>query len=192
MGRFFTETIPNAWNSASNAIGSWIGKALSFVGNFFTKTIPSLFSKGLIFLTQDIPNSLIKFGEKLGTSMLDSVSKFDLGSVLKNTWEFIKNAAGARSLGGNVYEGRSVVVREREPEIFTPLSNGTIIPNQALTASSSSSQPISISANFNVNLNANGAMNPNDIESLRGPILAVLNEAWSEVSSGIVKRGAIV
>jgi hypothetical protein len=72
------------------------------------------------------------------------------------------------------------------------MTNGSIIPNHALATASSSSQPISISANFNVNLNASGGMTPSDLEALRGPILAVLEEAWSDVSSSIVKRGAVV
>jgi hypothetical protein len=196
VGRFFTETVPSKWNSAFEAIGNWIGVTRTRVVNFFTKTVPELFSNGLRVLGVEIPRSLINFGRRLGTSMLDSVAKFDLGDVLKNTWEFIKNTAqsvtGTRSLGGNAYVGRNLLVGEHGPEVFTPTTNGTIIPNHALTTASSSSQPISVSANFNINLNASGAMTTNDLEALRGPILAILEEAWSDVSSSIVKRGAIV
>jgi hypothetical protein len=147
-------------------------------------------------LTVEIPKSLTDFGSSLAKNMLDSVAKFDLGNVLKDTWDFIKNAAlnitGHRAIGGNAYIDRSILVGEKGPEIFTPGTNGNITPNRALFApSASSTQPSSVSANFNVTFNIDGGLNANNIESLRAPILGIIEDAWNEVASAPT-RGAII
>lgn len=56
------------------------------------------------------------------------------------------NFGGTRADGGPVNEGRSYLVGERGPEMFTPRSAGNIIPNKALGGSNGSTQ------NFYVNV----------------------------------------
>jgi len=71
--------------------------------------------------------------DKAFTSMAKFADKFGLGSLSKTLSGIGSSVAnffgGARADGGPVTGGTSYVVGERGPEIFTPGSNGTIIPN---------------------------------------------------------------
>lgn len=61
--------------------------------------------------------------------------------------------AGARARGGDVFAGRSYLVGEERPEIFTPARNGSILPN----AGSGGSAP-SVTVNFSPTIN--GVVDP--------------------------------
>jgi hypothetical protein len=63
----------------------------------------------------------------LGKALVDAVRK---GLNLKVTSGGLQ-LAGARALGGPVTAGRSYLVGETGPEIFTPRSSGGITPNGA-------------------------------------------------------------
>jgi len=54
-----------------------------------------------------------------------------LGSLFSS---LASSFAGARANGGPVAANRTYLVGERGPELFMPQGNGTIVPNQALTA----------------------------------------------------------
>ena len=58
---------------------------------------------------------------------------------------------GARAAGGPVSMGKTYLVGERGPELFSPGSNGTIIPNKALGGKSSGTT---------INISVSGAIDP--------------------------------
>jgi hypothetical protein len=104
--------------------------------------------------------------------------------------DFFANTLGIREVGGPVIRGMSYKVGERGPEIFTPEQNGTISSNRELRSLSANSKS-SVSANFNVVINVNGNMGAGDVETLRAPVLAIIQDAWNEATSGTVTRGAV-
>lgn len=96
-----------------------------------------------------------------------------------------------RETGGPVTPGTSYVVGERGPEIFTPGQTGTISTNRELMTAKSSGASSSVSANFNIAINVNGGMAPGDVEALRAPVLAIIEQAWAQASTGTSSRGSV-
>lgn len=76
---------------------------------------------------------------------------------------------GFRANGGPVMGGTSYIVGERGPEIFTPGSNGSIIPNNA------------IGGGTVINLNVSGAIDP---EGTARTIINVLNDSFYRGTGG--------
>lgn len=82
----------------------------------------------------------------------------------------IDNAfGGARAAGGPVMAGTTYLVGEKGPELFTPNTTGSIIPNNAGKASTT------------INLTVNGAIDP---EGTARTIVDVLNRATARGGSG--------
>ena len=77
---------------------------------------------------------------------------------------------GARANGGSVSAGKSYLVGERGAELFTPSSNGMIVPNNALGGGGT-----------NINLTVNGAIDP---EGTARTIVDVLNRSFSRGTLG--------
>jgi hypothetical protein len=100
---------------------------------------------------------------------------------------------GRREVGGPVTRGMPFLVGERGPELFMPSGDGSIASNLALSQMANNRGPStpSVSANFNVTFNIDGGLNANNIESLRAPILGIIEDAWNEVASAPT-RGAII
>ena len=71
----------------------------------------------------DILSSVVNLGLQLG-----SVGAF--GKTIQTNI----NTPQARAIGGNVSSGRSYIVGERGPELFTPASSGAIMANKNLSA----------------------------------------------------------
>ena len=71
----------------------------------------------------DIVKGIVGFGLQLGK--MGVFGKSIQGNLLAPI-------AGARALGGPVSSGRSYLVGERGPELFTPRGSGKIVPNNAL------------------------------------------------------------
>ena len=193
----------------SKTLRDGAGSLVQTLFKVFTVDLPGLLLKGLKSLYIDIPLKILAFSTELGKSLVDSVAKFDLGEALKNTWDNIKSfvtgsqpaaaAAGGRrggegrAAGGNVYEGESYPVGEHGVEWFTPTTNGNITNNATLNnLSSRASSPTSTSATFNITFNVNGNMGAGNVEELRGPVLAIIKQAWEEASTGIASRGSVV
>lgn len=86
-----------------------------------------------------------------------------IGSVIDNVF------GGGRAAGGPVTGGTTYLVGEKGPELFTPGSSGTIIPNGAGGASTT------------INLVVNGAIDP---EGTARTIVDVLNRATARGGSG--------
>jgi hypothetical protein len=76
---------------------------------------------------------------------------------------------GGRASGGPVSGGTSYLVGERGPEIFTPRSNGSIIPNRAMGGGTV------------INLNVSGAIDP---EGTARTIINVLNNSFYRGTNG--------
>ena len=104
-------------------------------------------------------------------------------NAIKNIVNFIKNNpvtqaiggaidsvfGGGRANGGPVSRGTSYLVGERGPEIFTPRSNGSIIPNNAMGGGTV------------INLNVSGAIDP---EGTARTIINVLNDSFYRGTGG--------
>jgi hypothetical protein len=86
-----------------------------------------------------------------------------IGSVIDNVF------GGGRAAGGPVTGGTTYLVGEKGPELFTPGSSGTIIPNGVGGASTT------------INLVVNGAIDP---EGTARTIVDVLNRATARGGSG--------
>lgn len=111
------------------------------------------------------------------------------GGFMGKVMDFAASIFGIREVGGPVIRGQSYIVGERGPEIFTPGSSGTISSNRELRSFSPGSGS-SVSANFNISINVNSNMGAGDVESLRAPVLAIIQDAWNEVTYATVTRGA--
>jgi hypothetical protein len=206
VSNFFTKTIPDGWNSALSAIGSWIGTTRTTIVNFFTQTIPNLFSNGLRTLVVDIPKALGDFGRKLAGSLIDAVTKFNLGEAIMSALQRLGGGGGGGNFAGLNFMGptlaqesrnsgsRALVVNEDEFVIptngFSTLTN--LVEQRLLSNGKGSSSSSQVSANFNVTIQVNGGLNAGNVESLRGPVLAIIQDAWKEASTGITSRGAII
>ena len=77
---------------------------------------------------------------------------------------------GGRATGGPVMQGTTYLVGEQGPELFTPSSSGSIIPNNALGRSSST-----------INITVNGAI---DSESTARQIVRILNDSSARGTLG--------
>lgn len=77
---------------------------------------------------------------------------------------------GGRATGGPVMQGTTYLVGEQGPELFTPSSSGTIIPNNALGRGSST-----------INITVNGAI---DSESTARQIVQILNDSSARGTLG--------
>ena len=77
---------------------------------------------------------------------------------------------GGRATGGPVMQGTTYLVGEQGPELFTPSSSGSIIPNNALGRSGST-----------INITVNGAI---DSESTARQIVRILNDSSARGTLG--------
>jgi hypothetical protein len=77
---------------------------------------------------------------------------------------------GGRANGGPVMQGTTYLVGERGPELFTPSSSGSIIPNNALSKGAST-----------INITVNGAI---DSESTARQIVSILNDSSARGTLG--------
>lgn len=77
---------------------------------------------------------------------------------------------GGRAAGGPVTSGTTYLVGEKGPELFTPNSSGTIIPNNAMGGSGTT-----------INLTVNGAIDP---EGTARTIIDVLNRSTARGTLG--------
>jgi len=78
---------------------------------------------------------------------------------------------GGRADGGPVMQGTTYLVGERGPELFTPSSSGSIIPNNALSRGGGST----------INLTVNGAIDP---EGTARTIINILNNSAARGTLG--------
>ena len=88
-----------------------------------------------------------------------------LGAKVGNFIGDINPFGGGRATGGPVSMGKTYLVGEKGPELFSPGSNGTIIPNKALGSNSSGTI---------INISVSGAL---DAEGTARTIVNLLNQS---------------
>lgn len=140
------------------AIGTVLGAALTAVGKILGGLI-SGFANVLGVIT-GVVNAI--------KTLVDLVRN---NPVVEGISGIISSAfGGARANGGSVSAGKSYLVGERGAELFTPSSNGMIVPNNALGGGGT-----------NINLTVNGAIDP---EGTARTIVDVLNRSFSRGTLG--------
>lgn len=140
------------------AIGTVLGAALKAVGAILGGLI-SGFANVLGVITGVV------------NAIRDLVNLVKNNPVVEGISGIISSAfGGARANGGSVSAGKSYLVGERGAELFTPSSNGMIVPNNALGGGGT-----------NINLTVNGAIDP---EGTARTIVDVLNRSFSRGTLG--------
>ena len=140
------------------AIGTILGAALTAVGKILGGLI-SGFAQ-VLGVIEGIVGAIKK--------LIDLVKS---NPIVKGIGSLIDSAfGGARAAGGSVAAGKSYLVGEKGAELFTPSSNGTIIPNNALGGGGTQ-----------INLTVNGAIDP---EGTARTIVDVLNRSFSRGTLG--------
>jgi phage-related minor tail protein len=90
------------------------------------------------------------------------------------------NIDGARAEGGPIKSNKTYLVGEKGPELFSPKSSGTIIPNDELSTGNNRSSTGTI---INLTLTGNTIMNDNDVDVL-GDVLVKRLRMLGVVQSG--------
>jgi hypothetical protein len=196
IGKAFQSAGDGVSKAASNGI-KWIkdgfGSISKWFGNIDWKTvlITALVPGGNA--TIDGLKGIAEFASKLNIfdgikTGIDAVK-----GVAENIFTGLRGmplfGAAFREVGGPVIKGTSYIVGERGPEIFTPGASGSISTNRDLTSMRSGGGfGSSVSANFNITFNVNGNMGAGNVEELRGPVMAIIKQAWEEASTGIAHR----
>lgn len=106
-----------------------------------------------------------------------------------NRWELPRNNSNSKEnfSGGKVAinDRKFVISRDESLVLADAISNR--LPSQRKETATSQ-----VYANFDVDINVNGAIGMNNIEELRAPIIAIINQAWSEATVGVTTRGSVV
>lgn len=136
-------------------IGTWIGDAGKFLGEGIKLLVQSIVN-GATWLWESIISGfdfILGIGEKIWGFFLDGLSF--IGNLGQRIWGFIKSAlsfisnlgqliwnkissglsslfGGGRANGGPVNSGTTYLVGERGPELFSPSTSGSIIPNGSI------------------------------------------------------------
>jgi lambda family phage tail tape measure protein len=99
----------------------------------------------------------------------------------------IGDLSGARANGGPVSSGLSYLVGEKGPEVFTPNSNGTIIPNHEIGGGG-------ITVNTNVNVQSGGATSQTtgDASGTGRALAEMINSKVKEVLVRETRQGGIL
>lgn len=199
IGKAFQSAGDGISKAASSGI-QWIKDGFGSISKWFgdidwkTVLINALVPGGS--MTIEGLKGIAEFASKLNIfdgikSGIDAISS-TASSILSGDW-LPKPLGGKREAGGPVIKGTSYIVGERGPEIFTPGASGSVSTNRDLTAMrSGGGSASSVSANFNITFNVNGNMGAGNVEELRGPVLAIIKQAWEEASTGIASRGSVV
>ena len=127
------EQMQEVFNRAFNALED-------VLVDFFT-TGKASFKDFLNAIVSDLMRALVR--SQITGPLAKALSGVDFGSIIGNIF------GGARAEGGPVDSGKTYLVGENGPELFTASRNGTIIPNHAL---SGGGQPVTV----NVINNADG------------------------------------
>jgi hypothetical protein len=112
----------------------------------FVKTYLAPFLGGALKIAIEAIGTAISVAVNLIAKLIDGFEWIirngaKVGNFIGNLNPF----GGARAAGGPVSMGKTYLVGEKGPELFSPGSNGTIIPNNALRGSGSSGTTINIS-----------------------------------------------
>jgi hypothetical protein len=118
-------------------------------------TVVTILINGFAQLAKFIGDAYDKIVQFVNFVKNNSIVK-GIGGVIDNVF------GGARAMGGPVSAGKSYLVGERGPELFTPSGSGNIIPNSAMGGGTV------------INLTVNGAL---DAEGTARTIVNILNRS---------------
>jgi hypothetical protein len=117
---------------------------------------------------------LVGFISSVVNGVRDLINLVKNNPVVKGIGGLIDNVfGGGRASGGSVSAGTTYMVGEKGAELFTPTTNGTIIPNHALGGGGTT-----------INLTVNGAI---DAEGTARTIIDVLNRSSARGTLGAGK-----
>jgi phage-related protein len=150
IAKFVRDTLAPILGKILGGAFEVLGKAIGIVIDVFA-TLVDLVNKAF-----DAIKKIVSFIKN------NPVTQF-IGGALETAF------GGGRANGGPVSRGTSYLVGERGPEIFTPRSNGSIIPNGAMGGGTV------------INLNVSGAIDP---EGTARTIINVLNDSFYRGTGG--------
>ena len=122
--------------------------------------------------------SLGEAARAIVNDLASSLLRLGINTLLKNSFGGIFSGLPGLANGGPASAGRSYLVGERGPEIFTPKSSGTVTPNNKIGGSSG------VVNNINVNVDAGGMQS--DANENRGKELGVA--LASAIQSELIKQ----
>jgi len=137
LGKTFATALRGGIESGFASIGEGIGNIVS--GKGFGASIVNTIGD----LLQQLGKALISYGaiktglDKLlgpGGIVIPGAVAIGLGVSAIAFGQIFKNFGGARAFGGPVQSGKTFLVGEKGPELFTPSANGSIIPNNRLSS----------------------------------------------------------
>jgi tape measure domain-containing protein len=194
------EDLYQFFTGGESVIGEWASKGWEKIKEFFTWVWD-----GITSWVSDVIDSIAEFGEML----IDMITwpfreaykniKDALGAV----WDFlfgddenkeikvsgsVQQVAGARAGGGPVYMGKTYLVGEKGPELFTPDRDGYVLPDvPALTTGSTSGSGEKSGGGmvFAPVITINGPSTKEDGEYLANVIRKTLEEFASNIDGGV-------
>jgi hypothetical protein len=126
------ESFKTLFDFLKTYVAPFLGATLKFAIEAIGKALSAVI--GLVANLIDGFEAVIRLGAKIGNFIGD-----------------INPFGGGRASGGPVSMGKTYLVGEKGPELFSPGSNGTIIPNKALGGTSSGTT---------INISVSGAIDP--------------------------------
>ena len=151
--KIFMPVIEGLKNAFNNIKDSVMENKESFKTLFdFLKTYVAPFFGGVLKTTIEAIGKTISVVIDLVAALIEGFEAvIRLGAKVKNFIGDINPFGGGRATGGPVSMGKTYLVGEKGPELFSPGSNGTIIPNKALGSSSPGTT---------INISVSGAIDP--------------------------------
>jgi hypothetical protein len=142
------------WDFAKTYLAPILGTTLKFALEAVA-TVVTVLINGFSQLAKFIGDAYDAIVQFVNFVKNNSIVK-GIGGVIDNVF------GGARAMGGPVSSGKSYLVGERGPELFTPSGSGNIIPNSAMGGGTV------------INLTVNGAL---DAEGTARTIVNILNRS---------------
>jgi hypothetical protein len=173
------DTYAWALNEAWTATTGFISNMGSAIGEWVNNTTMAIADMGTS-IYDSIAGAFDRLTGKIGAWFSWVRDKFaSLGSSIKGVFTGGDSPApinGARASGGPVSAGKNYLVGERGPEIFSPSSSGSIIPNHRAGGSVSNDN-----RTINITINASPGMNERTLADL---VLARLDGRQAALAGG--------
>jgi hypothetical protein len=172
---YYSAKISEVWKMTTDFVGG-MGSA---IGEWVNNTTMAIADMGTS-IYDSIAGAFDKLTGKIGAWFGWVREKFaSLGSSIKGVFTGGDSPApvdGARAAGGPVAAGKSYLVGERGPEIFSPSSSGSIIPNHRAGGSVSNDN-----RTITITINASPGMNERTLADL---VLARLDGRQAALAGG--------
>lgn len=133
-GRTAFDILTNSINAASQAIGETFVRLVTFQGGFegMQQTIRDFGRAMRDILRQVIADLIAAIAKAAILKGLLSLTGFGAAGTGGIFGSALRSLAGVRAKGGPVEDGKTYLVGERGPELFTPQRDGEIIPNNKI------------------------------------------------------------